>query len=38
MLTRAEFQSLFPDADIRVERFFGLTKCFIAIKKRNRNA
>jgi hypothetical protein len=38
MLTRAEFESLFPDADIRVERFFGLTKCFIAIKKRNQNA
>ena len=38
MLTRAEFQSLFPDAEIRREHFFGLTKCFIAIKKRNRNA
>ena len=33
MLTRAEFQSLFPDAEIRSERFLGLTKCFIAIRK-----
>jgi hypothetical protein len=38
MLTRAEFQSLFPDADIRRERFLGLTKCFIATKKRSPSA
>ena len=33
MLTRAEFQSLFPEAEIRSEHFLGLTKCFVAIKK-----
>jgi ubiquinone/menaquinone biosynthesis C-methylase UbiE len=38
MLTRTEFQSLFPDAEIRSEHFLGLTKCFIAIKKRTPNA
>ncbi len=38
MLTRAEFQSLFPDAEIRSERFLGLAKCFIAIKERTQNA
>jgi hypothetical protein len=33
MLSRSEFQSLFPDAELRTERFLGLTKCFIAIRK-----
>jgi hypothetical protein len=33
LLTRAELQSLFPDAEIRRERFLGLTKSIIAIKK-----
>lgn len=32
MLTEAEFQSLFPEAEIQREYFLGLTKCFIAIK------
>jgi hypothetical protein len=33
LLTRAELQSLFPDAEIQRERFLGLTKSIIAIKK-----
>jgi hypothetical protein len=32
MLTGTEFQSLFPEAEIRREYFLGLTKCFIALK------
>jgi hypothetical protein len=32
MLTKTELQSLFPDAEIRRERFLGLTKSFVAIK------
>jgi ubiquinone/menaquinone biosynthesis C-methylase UbiE len=32
MLNKAEFQSLFPDAEIKCERLLGLTKSFIAIK------
>lgn len=32
LLTRAEFQSLFPDAKICAERFCGLNKSFMAIK------
>jgi ubiquinone/menaquinone biosynthesis C-methylase UbiE len=32
MLTRPEFQSLFPEAKIEEEYFLGLTKCFIAMK------
>jgi hypothetical protein len=30
LLTYAEFAALFPDCTIMRERFFGLTKCFIA--------
>ena len=33
MLTKAELQSLFPDAEIRLERFLGLTKSLIALKR-----
>jgi 2-polyprenyl-3-methyl-5-hydroxy-6-metoxy-1,4-benzoquinol methylase len=33
LLTRSEFASLFPDAVILRERFFGLTKSFIAVKR-----
>jgi ubiquinone/menaquinone biosynthesis C-methylase UbiE len=33
MLNRQEFQALFPDANIKSERFFGLAKSFIAIKR-----
>jgi ubiquinone/menaquinone biosynthesis C-methylase UbiE len=33
MLTRRELQSLFPDAEIRRERFLGLTKSFVAMKR-----
>jgi ubiquinone/menaquinone biosynthesis C-methylase UbiE len=33
MLTRTELQSLFPDAEIKSERFFGLTKSLIATKR-----
>ncbi len=36
MLTKAELQSLFPEAEIIRERFLGLTKCFIAIKGQSR--
>jgi hypothetical protein len=32
MLKRAEFRSLFPDAEIEQEHFLGLTKCFVAMK------
>ena len=32
LLTRSEFQSLFPDAEIADERFYGLTKSFMAVK------
>ena len=32
LLTRTEFESLFPDAVIVRERFFGLTKSFIAVR------
>jgi hypothetical protein len=38
MLTRAEFQSLFPDAEIRAECFLGLSKSFIAIRTQTPNA
>lgn len=34
MLTRAEFASLFPDAEIWTEKFLGLTKSFIAVRVR----
>jgi hypothetical protein len=30
MLTRAELQTLFPEADIWTERFLGLAKGFVA--------
>jgi ubiquinone/menaquinone biosynthesis C-methylase UbiE len=33
MLTKTELHSLFPDAEIRRERFFGLTKSFVAMKR-----
>lgn len=32
MLTRAEFQALFPEAEIWTERFLWLTKSFAAVK------
>jgi len=32
LLNRREFQQLFPDAEIRVERFLGIPKSLIAIK------
>lgn len=32
MLTRAELQALFPEAEIWPERFLGLTKSFVAAK------
>jgi ubiquinone/menaquinone biosynthesis C-methylase UbiE len=32
MLTRAELQALFPEAEIWEERFLGLTKSFVAVK------
>jgi hypothetical protein len=32
MLTCAEFQSLFPGAEIQTERFLGMAKCFVAMK------
>jgi len=35
MLTKGEFQPLFPDAEIQSERFVGLTKSLIAIKRSN---
>jgi hypothetical protein len=33
LLTRAELQDFFPDAEILRERFLGLTKSIIAIKR-----
>lgn len=33
LLTKSEFRKLFPDATIVNERFLGLTKSFIAIKR-----
>lgn len=32
ILTKAEFQSLFPDCKILTERFMGLPKCYIAYR------
>jgi hypothetical protein len=32
MLTRAEFQSLFPEAEIEHEHLLGMAKCFVAVK------
>ena len=32
MLTRAELQTLFPEAEIWTERFLGLAKSFVAVK------
>ncbi len=37
MLTRTEFQSLFPDAKVSSERFVGLNKCFIAMSSATEN-
>lgn len=34
LLTKKEMKELFPDAEILVERFVGLSKSFIAIKQR----
>lgn len=35
MLTKSEFQTLFPEATIKQERFLGLTKSLIALKCRD---
>jgi hypothetical protein len=32
MLTRAELQTLFPEAEIGTERFLGLVKSFVVVK------
>jgi len=33
LLTKKEFVDLFPDCEIRVERFLLMTKSYIAIRK-----
>jgi hypothetical protein len=33
LLGRAEMQALFPDCEIRRERFLGLTKAYVAVRR-----
>ena len=33
-LTFREFKALFPDCEIRRERFLGLTKSYVAVRRR----
>lgn len=35
LLSFAEFQALFPDCEIRRERFLGLTKAYVAVRPRS---
>jgi len=37
LLKKREMQSLFPDGEIEEERFLGLTKSYIAVRRGNRN-
>ena len=37
MLTRAELQRLFPEAEIWTERFLGLAKSFVAVRIKHEN-
>ena len=38
LLDYATFRSLFPDCEIRRERFLGLTKAFVAVRIEARKA